>query len=48
VRVRLFAALAGAALFVTGVAFIFWPAALLVAGAGLLAFGLLTDDGGKA
>lgn len=28
---------AGAALIVAGVAFVFWPAALIVAGAGLLA-----------
>ncbi len=47
-RVRLAIAGLGALLVVAGAAFIFWPAALVLAGVGLLAFGLLVDDGGKA
>jgi hypothetical protein len=39
----------GLVLIVAGVAFVFWPAALIVAGAALLGFGLLyDDDDGKA
>lgn len=35
----------GAVLTVAGVAFVFWPAALIVAGLGLLTFGALYDFG---
>lgn len=48
VRLRLVSAITGASLVVAGVAFIFWPLAVVLAGAALIAFGLLTDDGGTA
>lgn len=44
-RVRLAAVALGGVLAVAGVAFVFWPAALILAGLALVAFGLLTDDG---
>lgn len=40
---QLIAALLGAALIVTGLALVAVPLAIIVAGAGLLAFGLLHD-----
>ncbi len=46
-RIRLVAFLAGVALVVAGTAFIFWPASLILAGLGLVAFGLLADDGSR-
>jgi hypothetical protein len=36
-------ALVGAGLLVAGAAFVYWPAALLLAGALVLAFGLLAE-----
>ncbi len=44
-RARLAAALVGAVLLIVGVAVIYWPAVLLLAGVALLAYGLLNDDG---
>lgn len=41
-RLRVALSLSGAALTVGGVAVVFWPAALILAGISLLAFGLLT------
>ena len=43
VIVNLLLALLGAALVVAGVAFIYWPAALIVAGLGLLALGFFRE-----
>lgn len=41
-RLRLVLSLLGAAFVVAGAACIYWPAALVLAGIGLLALGLLT------
>lgn len=46
-RVRLAAATVGSVLVIAGTAFIFWPASLILSGAALVAFGLLTDDRSK-
>jgi len=46
-RVRLGATAVGSVLVVAGVAFIFWPASLILSGAALVAFGLLADDRSK-
>lgn len=46
-RVRLAAFAAGALLVITGTAFTYWPASLILTGLALVAFGLMADDGSK-